>query len=592
MGGGPLKSDRVFDVIEASRSWLEALMVRLANVSLEDRAFLAEVVQEISSNLEEVNVLGEELKSQNDELLSTRQAMEKQRQRYQDLFQMAPDGYLVTDPKGNIEEANCAAATMLGVDAASLIGKPLLAFVSDHDHRDFLRKLAALEGGAAARVYDWEMAIRPREKPPLSALVNVAVGREADGRPVSLRWVLHDLSALRRSQDALRSTEEQLRQSQKIEAIGRLAGGVAHDFNNMMTAVLGYASRLLDKLSEDDPRRAEVEEIERAGERAARLTRQLLAFGRKQVLRPEKLCLNSVIENLSPMLARLLGEDIRLETSLIPSLGTVEADRSQLEQVIMNLAVNARDAMPRGGTLAIATANEDLDAAAAAGWQDIAPGPYVRLSVVDTGEGMNEEVLGHLFEPFFTTKGVGEGTGLGLSTVYGIVKQSGGDIRVRSAPGQGASFDLLFPCQGRPAAAASGERKPAEEPAAEPSGGTETILIVEDEDMVRGLTVLELQDLGYTVLEAADAGDALRLARETERLDLVLSDVVLPGMSGQTIVGLVRQKRPDLKVLFMSGYGEKLVAQHGGLPPGVQFIEKPFTPEGLARKVREVLDGS
>ncbi len=382
------------------------------------------------------------------------------------------------------------------------------------------------------------------------------------------------------------SLEQQLRQAQKMEAVGRLAGGVAHDFNNILTAITGYADLLLEDLGTTDRRRDDIAEIRKAAERAAGLTRQLLAFSRQQVMQVRVLDLNDVVADTQNMLGRLLGEDIALVTRLDPALGAVKADPGQLEQVIMNLAVNARDAMPGGGKLTIETANAELDDTYVREHFPARPGSYVMLAVSDTGTGMSDEVQSHLFEPFFTTKEKGKGTGLGLATVYGIVKQSGGYIWVYTEPGHGTTFKIYLPrVAGAPAQRASG-------PKASPVGaGTETVLLAEDEAAVRAVARHALERQGYTVLEASSGEAALDLAeRHSGRIHLLLTDVIMPGMNGRALALRLSELRPDLRVVYMSGYTEEAITRHGVLEPGLTYVQKPFTPEGLARKVREVLD--
>jgi signal transduction histidine kinase len=380
--------------------------------------------------------------------------------------------------------------------------------------------------------------------------------------------------------------EEQLVQSQKMEGIGRLAGGVAHDFNNLLTAILGYAELMEAQLGDDEGLRSELREIRSAGERAAALTRQLLAFSRRQVLQPRTLDLNTVVSDVEKMLARLIGEDITLVTRLEPALGSVKADPGQLEQVLMNLAVNARDAMPEGGTLTFATANAELNVDFVAVHPGALPGAHVLLMVTDTGTGMTDEVRSHAFEPFFTTKERGKGTGLGLATAYGIVKQSGGYITVDSEAGRGTTFRIYLPRVEGTAVVSGRTTSSLLLPI-----GTETILLVEDEAGVRRLSVTVLKTQGYVVLEAVSGDMALEVARsETGPIHLVVTDVVMPGMSGRELWDRLRMLRPNSRVLFMSGYTDDAIAQHGVLEPGIAFLQKPFTPFSLARKVREVLD--
>ncbi len=389
-----------------------------------------------------------------------------------------------------------------------------------------------------------------------------------------------------RAEEALRRSEEQLRQAQKMEAVGRLAGGIAHDFNNILTAIAGYSELLLGRIGEAGQLRKDVEGIRKAAERAAALTRQLLAFSRRQVLQPKVLDLNAVVAGMAPMLRRLIGENIELITVTAERPGLVKADPGLLEQVILNLAVNARDAMPQGGTLRIETAHADpADADAPRAGADCA-GPCVVLAVSDTGCGMDAEVRSHLFEPFFTTKEVGQGTGLGLSTVYGIVEQSGGRIRVTSEVGRGSTFRIYFPGVAEPDAAPA----PAEAPAG-PAAGAETVLLVEDDEIVRALAREALERAGYTVLEARDGREALAIAeRHRGPIHLLLTDVVMPGMSGPEVAGRLTAARAGLKVLFMSGYTDNAIGQRGVLDPGTALLPKPFTPAQLTRKLREVLD--
>ncbi|MFO7899693.1 MAG: PAS domain S-box protein [Planctomycetota bacterium] len=383
-----------------------------------------------------------------------------------------------------------------------------------------------------------------------------------------------------------RQLEEQLRQSQKLEAVGRLAGGVAHDFNNILTGITGYAEFLVDEFEPGSRPAEDLAEIQDLAAQAAALTRQLLAFSRRQTIEPVVLDINHVLQDTTKMLRRLIGEDIELELHLAPDLGTVHADPGQVEQILMNLVVNARDAMPSGGTLTIETANTELDQAYADRHAGVSPGPYVLLAVTDTGQGMDEDTLGQVFEPFFTTKAEGKGTGLGLATVYGIVKQHGGNIWAYSEPGKGSTFKVYLP------RAAEGEEAVGRgERAAPRAAGTETILVVEDEEPVRKLTVRILEGRGYTVHAAADAEEAGRMLEQVgDRIDLLLSDVVLPGTSGRELYEAHADRFPDIKVLFTSGYTENAIVHHGVLDEGVHLLQKPFTADGLARRVREALD--
>jgi len=379
--------------------------------------------------------------------------------------------------------------------------------------------------------------------------------------------------------------EEQLRQVQKMESIGTLAGGIAHDFNNLMTAVTGYSELALRSISADDALRPKLEVIKSAGERAAGLTRQLLAFSRKQVLQPRVLDLNSVIAGIAQMLPRVIGEHIDLRFRLGDPLGQIKADPSQIEQVILNLAVNARDAMPGGGCLTINSENVHLTGKFGRSDLTLEPGHYVMMSVSDTGFGMDAETQSHIFEPFFTTKEVGKGTGLGLSTVYGIVKQSGGSLWVYSEIGQGTTFKIYLP---RVDEIVESEEIEADEEALR---GPETVLLVEDEDVVRNLSKEILETYGYSVLVAANGSEGLRVGKEFEgHIDLVITDVIMPLMSGREMAEGLKTIRPDTPVLFMSGFTDDAIVHHGVLDENVFFIQKPFSPEGLAGKAREVLD--
>ncbi|HEV2752175.1 MAG TPA: ATP-binding protein [Gemmatimonadales bacterium] len=383
-----------------------------------------------------------------------------------------------------------------------------------------------------------------------------------------------------------KALETQLLQAHKMEAIGRLAGGLAHDFNNLLTAMLGSADLLLEILGPDHPGREDVDAVREAALRAAELTRQLLAFSRQQVLTPRVLDVNTLVAGVERILRRLIGEDITLQTALAPAIGAVRADPNQLEQVILNLAVNARDAMPHGGTLTIETANVELDHAYAREHAPVTPGRYVLLAVSDTGSGMDVQTKARIFEPFFTTKERGKGTGLGLSTAYGIVKQSGGYIWVYSEPGQGTTFKIYLPRIEAEVETAP----PAQTPTASLRGG-ETLLVVEDHPDVRRLTKKVLEARGYTVLVAAEGSEALRLAAQhAGPIDLLVTDVVMPGMSGREAALLLTAQRPDLKVLYLSGYADETIVRHGVLEPGLAFLQKPFAPDVLARKVRDVLD--
>jgi len=390
----------------------------------------------------------------------------------------------------------------------------------------------------------------------------------------------------RRAEEALQRSQEQLRQAQKMEAVGRLAGGVAHDFNNLLTVISGYSDIALRGLPPSDAAHGFIREVRKAADRAAALTGQLLAFSRKQVLEPAVLDLNAVVAGIEKMLRRLLGEDIELVTRPGPALGRVRADRGQIEQVLLNLAVNARDAMSQGGTLTVETANGEPGEAGTRALANAPPLPYVRMTVRDTGCGMTDDVKAHLFEPFFTTKEVGKGTGLGLSTAYGIIEQSGGHIEVVSAPGDGAAFHIYLPRISE----ATGGNGQSQTPGS-PCRGSETVLLVEDERAVREMVCMILRDTGYTVLDARHPAEALQVCeRHTGPIHLVLADVVMPQMSGPSLVRRLTTLRPDIKALYMSGYTGSAMLRHGVAEAEQTLLRKPFTPDALAGLVREVLD--
>ncbi|PYT34074.1 MAG: hybrid sensor histidine kinase/response regulator [Acidobacteria bacterium] len=401
---------------------------------------------------------------------------------------------------------------------------------------------------------------------------------DGHGRNLGAVIAMHDITERKQ-------LEEQLRQSQKMEAVGRLAGGIAHDFNNLLNVITGYGELISERLPQGDPMGAKVDQIKKAAQRAASLTRQLLAFSRKQVIEPRVLDLNALLADLDKMLRRMIGEDIEMSTVEGQPLGRIKADPGQIEQIVMNLVVNARDAMPQGGKLTLGTANVDLDQAFARRNAGARAGAYVLLSVGDTGTGMDPETQSHIFEPFFTTKEMGKGTGLGLATVYGIVKQNNGYIEVESAPGRGACFRVYLPrVQDR------AEALRARESTAPPQG-SETILVVEDEDLVRQVVREALRSFGYTVLETGDAEEGARICKShAGPIHLLMTDVIMPKMNGRALAKRLTLQRPDLKVLYMSGYTDSAIVQHGVLEPGVSFLQKPFALTALARKVRDVLD--
>jgi two-component system cell cycle sensor histidine kinase/response regulator CckA len=400
--------------------------------------------------------------------------------------------------------------------------------------------------------------------------------------------VSRDITERKEAEELLRRRDEQLRQSQKMEAVGRLSGGIAHDFNNLLGVIIGYSESIEHRTNPDDPLRKSATEIRKAGERAASLTHQLLAFSRQQVLQPQILDLNALVTDMGKMLKRLIGMHIELTTELAADLGQVKAEQSQIEQVILNLVVNARDAMPDGGKLLIETSNLDVDENLAISCPFLQPGPYVLLTVTDTGIGMDADTRRHIFEPFFTTKEPGKGTGLGLATVYGVVKQSGGGVIVDSEPGKGATFKIFLPKTQESAVAPA-----ADENAAKGLTGTGTILLVEDEEALLNLTAERLKECGYTVLPARDGVQALELARSFRGpIHLLLTDIMMPRMGGLSLARSMSELRPGIRVVFMSGHTEQQATYREALRSGAESIQKPFTHERLIHLVRQTLDAA
>ncbi|HEY1661432.1 MAG TPA: ATP-binding protein [Verrucomicrobiae bacterium] len=405
-----------------------------------------------------------------------------------------------------------------------------------------------------------------------------------DNQPIKMLGTVQDITEAKNAEMALRRSEEKLQQSQKMEAVGRLAGGIAHDFNNLLTVIGGYSAMSLQTMEANHPLQKNITEIQKAAERAGSLTGQLLAFSRKQMLQPRVLQLNEVLRNMEKMLRRLIGEDVQLSTTFDPALGHVKADPGQIEQVIMNLAINARDAMPRGGKLTIHTSNVRVDEKSNYRNRTMGIGEYVLIAVTDNGVGMTSEIKSHLFEPFFTTKGLGKGTGLGLATCYGIICQSEGDIRVYSEPNSGTTFRIYLPRTDAPLDST------ASPDSAQLPPGTESILLVEDDPAVRRLATVILGNCGYKIQESNNAFEALSLVKRNPRFDLVISDVIMPQMSGKELCDQIKGSFPHIRILLMSGYTDDALAHHGVLDEGLHFLEKPFSPAKLARKVREVLD--
>ncbi len=506
-------------------------------------------------------------------------------ERYRSLVEYSSDAILLLDPQRRILSCNEAFSHLFGYGRDEIEGKSIrLLHPSEESFRSFGQLYYPVIHERGFVRSESELLRKNGEKVLVEGVTSAI--RAPDGTITGYVVALRDISDKRRIEQEKAALEEQLRQSQKMEAIGILAGGVAHDFNNLLTVIQGNCELILFGLSEGHPLRRGIEQISGAAHRAADLTRQLLAFSRRQILEPKIIDLNEVVHHIEKMLKRIIGEDIRLETILAKDLGSVRADPSQIEQVIFNLAVNARDAMPNGGTLTVETSNVELDEHYAKTHLSVLPGPYVMLSIADTGIGMTPEVKERIFEPFFTTKEKGKGTGLGLSTVYGIVKQSNGYIWVYSEPGQGTTFKIYFPRVDEVPS-----EKVEKEGRLEIPRGTETILLVEDDEPVRMMTSRMLTQFGYRVLLSSDPLQAIQLfEKEIGSIDLILTDVVMPAMSGREMMKQIHLRHPGVKVLYMSGYTDNAIAHHGILDEGIDYIQKPFTLEGLLQKVRDVLD--
>jgi two-component system cell cycle sensor histidine kinase/response regulator CckA len=491
------------------------------------------------------------------------------------IIDTSPLAIITMDFSGNVRSWNRAAECMFGWREQEVIGKQF-PIVPEEDEAFFRENLARLRRGQT--IAGIERQRRRKDGTLIDVALWNAPQQDADGDVIGGISVIADMTDRRR-------LEEQFRQSQKMEAVGRLAGGVAHDFNNLLTVISGYTQMLLDAMEPNNAMRSQVEEIGHASESAASLTNQLLAFSRRQIVTPQVLNLNTLVSGMDKMLHRLIGEDVELVTVLAPQLPNVKVDACQFQQVLMNLAVNARDAMPKGGALTIETETAELEELSPDG---VPPGQYVVLSVRDTGKGMPEDVRMRVFEPFFTTKGRGKGTGLGLSTVYGIVKQAGGEITVASQPGGGTTFRIFLHALDQAAAATADWNSTPER-----KRGTETVLLVEDEAGLRKLIRDLLQGYGYTVLQASDFREALEWCQtHSGPIHLFLTDVVMPGMSGHDLATRVTRLRPRLKVLYMSGHTDHAAFEGGLLESGITFLRKPFTPETLLSKVRQVLDAA
>ncbi|MEO7647753.1 MAG: response regulator [Gemmatimonadaceae bacterium] len=508
--------------------------------------------------------------------------MRRAQERYRGLFETVPDVIVSTNLRGTVTAANAAAYRLAGARADDVVGQPLRHLIAGEEVSIGLEHFRAARNGETR-----QFVIKvdgPDGTPRWLECTCKAVrdGREA----VGVLFVGRDITREKEDEEALRRSEEQLIQAQKMEAVGQLAGGLAHDFNNLVSVITGYCGFLRRDLAGDDARMDDIKEIQAAAESAASLTRQLLAFSRKQVLQPKIVNLNDSVEQLEHMLRRLIGAQIEIKTILDSDLQLVKADPNQLDQVVMNLAVNARDAMPGGGVLTLGTENVMLDAEYARTHPGVHAGPHVMLCIRDNGIGMDSETQARIFEPFFTTKDPGMGTGLGLSTVYGIVRQSGGHIWVYSEEGLGTVFKIYFPVTEESAEQGAETHLPDDA-----LQGSETVLVVDDSESLRPVVTRILRQYGYVVVQASGGEEATRLAeKETGPIHLLLTDIVMPGMSGPVLARNLLRWHPDLRVLFMSGYAENAIVREGLRFPGAGFIEKPFSPETLVREVRRALD--
>ncbi len=559
----------------------EALARELAARMPEDSAALSP--EEIRKTLHELRVHQIELEMQNEELRTAQAQIEAGRKRYYDLYDLAPVGYCTLSEQGLILEANLTAAILLGTTRGLLVKQPIYRFIlKDDQDIYYLHQKKLYETGEPQ---ECELRLVKPDGASFWAHLTGTAAQADDGAPVC-RVVISDITERKLAEEKNEKLQARLTQAQKMESVGRLAGGVAHDFNNMLGIVLGYTELALNRVGPDDPLHADLEEIRKAAQRSADLTRQLLAFARKQTIVPKVLDLNNTVEGMLNMLRRLIGEDINLAWKPGRGLWPVKMDSTQIDQMLANLCINARDAIAGVGKISVETRNTALDEEYCAQQAGFTPGEYVMLNVSDDGCGIDSKTLLLVFDPFFTTKEMGKGTGLGLATVYGIVKQNNGFINVYSEPGQGTTFNIYLPRH-----AVETEPLPKQAPVQAVSCGYETILLVEDEPAILKMTTIMLERQGYTLLVASSPGEAIRLAGEhSGRIDLLLTDVVMPEMNGRDLAKNLLSICPSLKYLFMSGYTADIIAHHGILDEGEHFIQKPFSLKELTAKLREVLE--
>ncbi|MBW2030305.1 MAG: PAS domain S-box protein [Deltaproteobacteria bacterium] len=574
------KVNRAFDIALKRERELIELECRLLDSKAEWHVFraIAHVTEDQKGDLIGIVTLTDITDYKNVEA-----ALKAERDRAQQYLDLAGNMFVALDKEGKVTLVNKAATRILGYEEKDILGRNWFeTFLPARELKDVRGVFSELMGGKTKVFQYYENPVITREgEERMIAWQNTLI-RDNDGSIVGTLSSGFDVTERNR-------LEDQLRQSQKMEAVGLLAGGIAHDFNNLLTTILGNAQLAMMDANKDTPLYEELEEIRTAGEKAADLTRRLLAFSRKEVGRPRFLVVNDLVREMEKLLRRMIEEDIELEAILAPDLWSIYADPNQIDQVIMNLVVNSREAMPKGGRLTIKTANVELDAVSLESFgAENSPGSYVMISIRDTGMGMDRETQSRIFEPFFSTKERDMGSGLGLSTVYGIVKQNGGFIHVKSEPETGTTMEIYFPRAGIEDQTENQEKA---------SNGPqprrfETILVVEDDDLMRGLAVKGLRKYGYRALGAKNFDEAVRISGTVEGIDMLLTDVVLEGMNGKDLAERLRTSRPGLKLLFMSGYPQSTLSRHDIRGSEAEFIKKPFTPEMLARKVREVMDKS
>jgi two-component system cell cycle sensor histidine kinase/response regulator CckA len=573
----------ILDVSEIHAASLEPLLRASAPAALLDTS--ARAAEFFAKTLVPFDVVNHGFRETNNEIVTLNRELQENVDELRQLaaiVEAADDAIHTVGPANTILSWNPAAELLYGYTATQAIGKSddMLVPPTHADENGAIVRLM----GHHEHLTQFETVRRRKDGSLVKVSLTVSPIADESGTMVAAAVIARDISERTRAEEEHEALEVQLRQAQKMEAIGNLAGGIAHDFNNLLTVIKGYSTLLTERLT-DESLVHDAATIAEAADRASELTKQLLAFSRRQVLRPERAIVNDVVGETLKLLDRVIGEDITVEFELAPDVEPIHIDRGQLGQVILNLAINAREAMPEGGTLAVKTANVDLDTAYAAHHIDVVPGRYVLLSIADTGAGMEEETRSRVFDPFFTTKN--EGTGLGLATVYGIVTQSGGHIWLESELGVGTTFTIYFPLSAgvAPAVGATPQDLPSLD-------GTETILLVEDETAVRRLVVRTLESYGYTVSEASSPAEALRIVEGRDDFDLLLTDVVMPGMNGRQLAEALLVERPALKVLFTSGYPADTMIRHGIADGSAAYIGKPYLPVELARKVREVLDAA